>query len=193
MPPKKQKKPSLVLAKKKTKKQGVKKTSRKKTVQKKPSITKNTASDQNVVLVGKTESILLEHPAVSHLALSGHRSRFEHTWIVVGCFSLMFASLLFLSSQIKAAQDTGGGLQAAQVSAIVAPNPYNTKQKSFFEKWYASLDATTKLSLQSGLVLALLLLISSLLLIKHHPKNSSAQINAQPGQQQSQGLSAPTV
>ncbi len=51
------------------------------------------------------------------------------------------------------------------------PNPYNTKQMNFFEKWYGSLDATTKLSLQSGLVLGLLILISSLLLYKHKPKH----------------------
>ncbi len=125
-----------------------------------------------LVLSIQTEELVIEHPPVSHFALSAHRSRFEHTWIVVGCFSLMFASLLFLSSQIRAAQDTPGGPQVAQVSAIVMPNPYNTKQKNFFEKWYGSLDPATKLSIQSGLVLVLLVLISSLLLYKHKPKSS---------------------
>ncbi|GEM_PF-3309081 len=177
MPPKKQKKsaskPLKLLKKvsnkvsKAPKKNSVGKTRVKKMVKESPKV-----EQSPLVLSVQTEELLVEHPPVSHLALSGHRSRFEHTWIVVGCFSLMFASLLFLSSQIRAAQDTPQGPQVAQVSAIVMPNPYNTKQKNFFEKWYGSLDPTTKLSLQSGLVLVLLVLISSLLLYKHKPKSS---------------------
>ncbi len=174
MPPKKQKKsvskPSKKVSLKggkASKKNPVRKTKAKRTVKESPQ-----DEQSPLVLSVQTEELVVDHPPVSHLALSGHRSRFEHTWIVVGCFSLMFASLLFLSSQIRAAQDTPQGPQVAQVSAIVLPNPYNTKEKNFFEKWYGSLDPTTKLSLQSGLVLVLLVLISSLLLYKHKPKSS---------------------
>lgn len=177
MPPKKQKK-SPRAALQKPKRAAPKKRARatvKITKVHKKDILKQ--EQQPLCVAVQAEQISFEHPPVSHLALSGHRSRFEHTWIVVGCFSLMFASLLFLSSQIKAAQDSGGGgLQAAQVSASVLPNPYNTKQKSFFEKWYGNLDPTTKLSLQSGLVLLLLTLISTLLLVKKHPKNISHEL-----------------
>lgn len=115
----------------------------------------------------------LEHPVVSHAALSGHRARFEHSWIVVGCFSLLFASFLFLSSQIRAAETSGNGLNAAAVTATVLPNKYNTVQKNFFEKWYGTLDPITKLMLQSSAILMLLVVISLLLL---HKKKSPTKL-----------------
>lgn len=154
----------------------IKKISPRKTSRKKKSNAE--IHEQPLVFAFQTEKIQ-EQPMVSHFALSGHRPRFEHTWIVVGCFSLLFASFLFLSSQIRAAQDTGGnGLQAAAVTATVLPNQYNTKQLNFFEKWLASLDPITKLSYESGAILFLLIVISLVLLRKKNPQ----KINSIPNQ-----------
>jgi len=91
---------------------------------------------------------------------------YEHKLMIAACLIMFVSSLLFVSQEMKAQQNS------AAVTATVLPNEYNTRpprQKSIIE----SLSVYQKITLGSGALVALFGGIASYLLFtgkqKHIP------------------------
>lgn len=93
--------------------------------------------------------------------VSKPRNMIQHGMVLGALFLVLFATLAFISTQIKAQQYSAG------VAAVVAPNPYNTrppKQTNFFER----MDIGTKFTVGSSA--ALVFMTAILFLLLHKPR-----------------------
>lgn len=90
---------------------------------------------------------------------------YERRLMIATCLIMLSASLLFISREIKAQQNS------TSVSAIVLPNAYNTriKHKNFFE----SLSMYQKISLGTGTALTLSVGVAGYLLFTTKQKAHS--------------------